>query len=95
MGKRGVDLRAIKLGEIEPAGGRMLKMKITLSQGIEKEMAKEVIKFIKEAKLKVQAQIMDDKLRVTSKSIDELQETMQTVKAHNFKVPLQFDNMRS
>jgi uncharacterized protein YajQ (UPF0234 family) len=38
---------------------------------------------------------MDDKLRVTSKSIDELQETMQTVKAHNFKVPLQFDNMRS
>ncbi len=50
MGKRGVDLRAIKLGEIEPAGGRMLKMKITLSQGIEKEMAKEVIKFIKEAK---------------------------------------------
>jgi uncharacterized protein YajQ (UPF0234 family) len=95
MGKRGVDLRAIKLGEIEPAGGRMLKMKITLSQGIEKETAKEVIKFIKEAKLKVQAQIMDDKLRVTSKSIDELQETMQTVKAHNFKVPLQFDNMRS
>lgn len=94
MGKRGVDLRAVKLGEIEPAGGRLLRMKITLSQGVEKEIAKEVIKFIKDAKLKVQAQIMDDKLRVTSKSIDELQETMQVVKGHNFKVPLQFDNMR-
>ncbi len=95
MGKRGIDLRALKLSEIEPAGGKLLRQKVTFSQGIEKEIAKEVIKFIKDTKLKVQAQIMDDKLRVTSKSIDELQSTMQAVKGHNFSVPLQFDNMRS
>ena len=73
----------------------MLRQKVTLVQGIEKEMAKDIVKFIKDSKLKVQAQIMDEKLRVTSKSIDELQSTMQAVKAHNFAVPLQFDNMRS
>ena len=95
MGKRGIDLRALKLSKIEPAGGRMLRQKVTFSQGIEKEKAKEIIKYIKDAKLKVQPQIMDDKIRVTSKSIDELQSTMQSVKAQNFEVPLQFDNMRS
>lgn len=95
MGKRGVDLRALKLSSIEPAGGRQLRQKITFSQGIEKEVAKDIIKFIKDAKLKVQAQIMDDKVRVTSKSIDELQSTMQTLKSGNFKIPLQFNNMRS
>lgn len=95
MAKRGLDLRALKLSEIEPAGGKALRQKVTLVQGIEKEMAKDIVKFIKDSKLKVQAQIMDEKLRVTSKSIDELQSTMQAVKAHNFSVPLQFDNMRS
>lgn len=95
MAKRGLDLRALKLSEIEPAGGKSLRQKVTLVQGIEKEMAKDIVKFIKDSKLKVQAQIMDEKLRVTSKSIDELQSTMQAVKAHNFAVPLQFDNMRS
>jgi cyclic-di-GMP-binding protein len=94
MGKRGIDLRSLKFDKIEPAGGRLLRQKVTFSQGIEKEKAKEVVKFIKDSKLKVQAQIMDDKVRVTSKSIDTLQETMQSVKAHNFSVPLQFDNMR-
>ncbi|AGH95092.1 YajQ family cyclic di-GMP-binding protein [Pseudobdellovibrio exovorus] len=95
MGKRGVDLRALKLSKIEPAGGKLLRQKVTFAQGIEKEMAKEIVKFIKDSKLKVQPQIMDDKVRVTSKSIDELQTTMQTVKGHNFSIPLQFENMRS
>lgn len=95
MGKRGVDLRALKVGTKELAGGKLIRQKITFAQGIEKEIAKDIIKFIKDSRLKVQAQIMDDKLRVTSKSIDELQATMQTVKGHNFTVPLQFDNMRS
>ena len=95
MAKRGLDLRALKLSDIEPAGGKLLRQKVSMIQGIEKEMAKDIIKFIKDSKLKVQAQIMDEKLRVTSKSIDELQSTMQAVKAHNFSVPLQFDNMRS
>ncbi|MGZ3691425.1 MAG: YajQ family cyclic di-GMP-binding protein [Pseudobdellovibrio sp.] len=95
MGKRGVDLRALKPSETEPAGGRLLRKKVVFSQGIEKEVAKEIIQYIKNSKLKVQAQIMDDKLRVTSKSIDELQSTMQSVRTNDFKVPLQFNNMRS
>ena len=94
MAKRGLDLRALKLSDIEAIGGKLLRQKVTLSQGIEKEKAKEIIKFIKDSKLKVQAQIMDDKLRVTSKSIDELQSTMQAVKGYNFLIPLQFNNMR-
>lgn len=95
MGKRGVDLRSLKLSDIEPAGGKFLRQKITFSQGIEKEKAKDIIKFVKDSKLKVQPQIMDDKIRVTSKSIDELQTTMQTLRAQNFEIPLQFNNMRS
>lgn len=94
MGKRGVDLRSLKLGKVEAAGGRFLRQKITFSQGIEKEKAKEIIKHIKDSKLKVQPQINDDKIRVTSKSIDELQETMQVLRSHNFEIPLQFDNIR-
>jgi uncharacterized protein YajQ (UPF0234 family) len=95
MGKRGIDLKALKLDKIEPAGGKTLRQKITIQQGLEKEVAKEIIKFIKDSKLKVQAQIMDDKIRVTSKSIDELQSTMTQLRGGNFTVPLQFDNMRS
>lgn len=94
LGKRGVDLRAMERSKIEPAGGRLLRQKITFSQGIEQEKAKEIMKFIRDTKLKVQAQINDDKVRVTSKSVDELQSTMQAVKANNFSVPLQFNNMR-
>ena len=80
---------------MSPAGGKLLRQKISFSQGIEMEVAKDVVKFIKNSKLKVQPQIMDDKVRVSSKSIDELQSTMQEVKSHNFSIPLQFNNMRS
>lgn len=94
-GKRGIDLKAFKLESIEPAGGKTLRQKIKLMQGLEKEIAKDIVKSIKDSKLKVQPQIMDDKVRVTSKSIDELQETMATLKSQNFPVPLQYNNMRS
>jgi uncharacterized protein YajQ (UPF0234 family) len=73
----------------------MLRQKITLSQGIEKEKAKEINNLIKEFKLKVQSQSMDDKVRVTSKSIDELQETIALLKSKDVGIPLQFINMRS
>jgi uncharacterized protein YajQ (UPF0234 family) len=93
--RRGVDIKSMKFGDIEAAGGNLSRQKVEILQGIEKEPAKEICKFIKEEKLKVQAQIMDDKVRVTSKSIDELQTTMAKIRAHDFKVPLQFNNMRS
>ncbi len=93
--RRGIDIKSLKFNEIEPAGGQLLRQKVEIVQGLEKEVAKEITKSIKDSKLKVQAQIMDDKVRVTSKSIDELQTTMTYVKGAGFKVPLQFNNMRS
>lgn len=93
--RRGIDIKALKFEDPEAAGGQMSRQKVQILQGLEQETAKEIIKFIKESKLKVQAQIMEDKIRVTSKSIDELQATMASIKAQGFKVPLQFNNMRS
>lgn len=95
MHRRGVDIKALKLDKIEPAGGKMLRQKITFVQGLEKEIAKDIVKLIKDSKLKVQPQIMDDKVRVTAKSIDELQECIALVKSGGLSVPLQFNNMRS
>lgn len=93
--RRGIDIKSLKFDKIEPAGGKTLRQKISLVQGIEKEIAKDIVKLIKDKKMKAQPQIMDDKVRVTSKSIDELQECIQAVKAGSFPVPLQFNNMRS
>ena len=93
--RRGIDIKAIKFEKKEEAGGRLLRQKVTLVQGIDREVAKEIIKFIKDSKIKVQPAVADDKLKVTSKSIDELQECMRLVRGGNFPVPLQFNNMRS
>lgn len=92
--RRGVDIKSFKFEKPEPAGGKMLRQKITIQQGIDKEVAKDIVKLIKGSKLKVQPQIMDDKVRVTSKSIDELQDAIAKVRAGNFPIPLQFNNMR-
>jgi uncharacterized protein YajQ (UPF0234 family) len=93
--KRGIDIKALKFEKIEPAGGKMMRQKILIKQGIEREVAKEILNNIKNSKLKVQGQIMDEKVRVTSKSIDELQATMDLIRSGTYVVPLQFDNMRS
>ena len=93
--KRGVEISAVKFATVEPVGGKMLKQKAEIVQGIEKEKAKEIVKSIKDSKLKVQAQIMDEQIRVTSKSIDELQATIQHCGQQKFGIPLQFTNMRS
>lgn len=93
--RRGLDLKVLKFEKEEPAGGQMIRQKVVLVQGIEKEVAKDIVKLIKDSKLKVQPQIMDDKVRVTGKSIDDLQITIQAVKKSNWPVPLQFNNMRS
>ena len=95
MHRRGIDIKFLDFGPVEPAGGKMQRQMVKIKQGIEKEVAKEITKAIKDSKLKVQPQIMDDKVRVTSKSIDELQATMAFVKSKGFSVPLQFENMRS
>ena len=93
--KRGVEISSVQFQKIEPIGGMMLKQTGTVVQGIEREKAKEITKAIKDSKLKVQAQIMDELVRVTSKSIDELQSTMSFLRSQKFGISLQFNNMRS
>lgn len=93
--KRGVEISAVKFEKPEPIGGMLHKQVGKIIQGIDKEKAKEIVKGIKDSKKKVQAQIMDEQIRVTSKSIDELQETIAYCKDARFGLPLQFTNMRS
>lgn len=93
--KRGVEISAVKFEKPEPIGGMMLKQVGKIIQGIDKDKAKEIVKNIKDSKLKVQAQIMDEQVRVTSKSIDELQSTIAHCRQQKFGLPLQFTNMRS
>lgn len=92
--KRGLDLKSLKTGKIEPAGGMTHRCVVELVEGIEKEHAKKVTAFIKESGIKVQGAIHDDKIRVTGKKRDDLQEIMQKIKGHSFDVPLQFNNFR-
>ena len=93
--KQGIAAEAFDLSKEPHQSGKVVKKEVTVRNGIKQEDAKKIVKAIKDSGLKVQAQIMDDKVRVTSKSIDELQATMQSLRGQNFKVALQFDNMRS
>jgi uncharacterized protein YajQ (UPF0234 family) len=95
MVKRSLPLKNLKYETIEQATGGQVRQAITIQQGIDKEAGKKVIQVIKDTKLKVQAQIMDDQVRVTAKSIDDLQETMRTLRSASLPVELQFTNMRS
>ncbi len=93
--KRGIEISSVKFEKVEPIGGMMLKQSGTIVQGIEKEKAKEIVKSIKDSKLKVQASINDDLVRVTGKSLDELQTTIAHVRSGKFGIPVQFINMRA
>jgi uncharacterized protein YajQ (UPF0234 family) len=93
--KQQLDPRILDLSKDASPSGKHMYQTLPIKEGLDKETAKKVVNFIKDSKLKVQASIMDDQVRVTSKSIDELQATMAKVRAHDFEVPLQFDNMRS
>ena len=84
----------MQYGKVEPASGGMVRQIITVQQGISKEKAKDIIAVIKEAKLKVQAQIQDDQVRVTGKNRDDLQEAIQLLKGKDLDVALQFVNFR-
>ncbi len=93
--KRGVSLKTLDYGAVEPASGGKVRQVITLKQGISAEKAKEINKIIKEAKLKVQSQIQGDQVRVTGKKIDDLQSVIQELKGRDLGLELQFVNMRS
>jgi hypothetical protein len=93
--RRGVPLKALSYGKAEPAAGGTLRQKVTLQQGIPIEKAKEIVKLIKETKLKVQAQIQEDQVRVTGKNRDDLQSIIALLKEKDFGIALQFVNYRS
>lgn len=95
LAKRGLDLRSLDYQDSEEAGGQSLRQTVKLRSGIEKQDAKRIIKLIKDSKLKVQAQIQDEQVRVTGKKIDDLQEVIGLLKREELGMPLQFVNMRS
>ncbi|HAG50324.1 MAG TPA: YajQ family cyclic di-GMP-binding protein [Deltaproteobacteria bacterium] len=92
--KRGISLKSLEYGKVEDASGGLKRQVIKIIQGIQKEKAKEIAEVIKKSGLKVQAQIMDDQVRVTGKKIDDLQETIQILKTKDLGVSLQCVNMR-
>lgn len=92
--RRGMSIKALKPGEPETASGSRLKLKITLQSGISKENAKKITGLIKESKLKVNAQIQDEQVRVQGAKIDDLQSVIQMVKDADFDFPTQFVNMK-
>jgi uncharacterized protein YajQ (UPF0234 family) len=92
--KRGIPLKALTYGTVEQAGGNTVRQTITLQNGIDKENGKLIVKMIKDAKLKVQAQIMDDQVRVSGKSKDDLQSVMSLVRGADLAFAIQFKNYR-
>jgi uncharacterized protein YajQ (UPF0234 family) len=92
--RRGVSLQALVYGNIEPAAGGLAKQTITVQQGIETEKARQIVKLVKDAKLKVQSQIQGDQVRISGKKRDDLQAAIQLLKAQDLSLPLQFINFR-
>lgn len=94
--RRNVPVRNLTRGTAVPAANSTVRQEISLQQGIPSEKAKDIVKFLKDAKLKkVQASIQGDQLRVTSPSKDDLQDAMRLLREHDFGVALQFGNYRS
>ncbi|OGQ29879.1 MAG: YajQ family cyclic di-GMP-binding protein [Deltaproteobacteria bacterium RIFCSPLOWO2_12_FULL_50_11] len=92
--KRNISLKSFDIGKIEPAAGGLVKCHIKLINGIPDERAKEMVKDLKGTKLKVQAQIQGDQLRITGKKKDDLQEAITHLKGLDLPLPLQFVNFK-
>lgn len=90
----GVSVRALQFGKVEPAAGGTVRQRAEVIQGISKEKGKEIAAAIKALKLKVQAQIMEDQVRVSGKSRDDLQAVIRALKEKDFGIELQFGNYR-
>jgi uncharacterized protein YajQ (UPF0234 family) len=95
MLKRGISLKALTYGTIDPAAGGTVRQKITLTQGIPGEKAKEIVKLIKESKMKVQASIQGDVVRITGKDRDTLQQAIALLRQKDLGLDLQFTNFRT
>jgi cyclic-di-GMP-binding protein len=94
LARRQVPLKAVDFGAIEPGPGGRAKQEIKLKQGIDADRARDLVKVVKDLKLKVQAQIMGDQVRVSGKKRDDLQAAIQAIRARDIDLPLQFVNFR-
>lgn len=92
--KRGVPIKALDYGTVEPAANSTVRQIVKLRVGIDKENAKMLVKMVKDSKLKVQAQIMDDQVRVSGKNKDDLQSVIKLVQNADLKFATQFTNYR-
>jgi len=95
LAKRGVSLKALDYGAVQPAAGGSVRQIVTIRNGIATEKAKEIVKFLKGSGLRVQAQIQEDQVRVSGKKRDDLQAAIQSLKGQDFGIDLQFTNYRS
>lgn len=93
--RRKVDPKCLEFKKCEPTSQGALKRDVKINEGISKDLAREIVKLIKELGLKVQAAIQDEQVRVTAKKIDDLQTVIQAVKAKEYDTPLQYVNMKS
>ena len=93
--RRGVPLKALDYGSVEPAAGGTLRQKIAIQQGIPIEKAREIVRLIKDSKVRVQAAIQEDQVRVSGKNRDDLQKIIALVKERDFGIALQFTNYRN
>ncbi|MDB6141010.1 MAG: nucleotide-binding protein [Pseudomonas sp.] len=91
--KRKIDAQCLEIKDAF-ASGKVMKQEAVLKEGIDKELAKKIVAHIKDAKLKVQAAIQGEQVRVTGKKRDDLQEAMAVLRGHEFGMPLQFNNFR-
>ncbi len=93
MNRRGIDIACLDLGEIEHSG-KQVKQSVTLREGLDSDLARKIVKMIKDKKLKVQAAIQGEKVRVTGKKRDDLQSVISMLKEAKIDMPLQFNNFR-
>jgi len=94
LAKRGVDVRALAPGTIEKTTGNTVKQPITVRVGVEQELAKKIVKLLKDSKLKAQASIQGDAVRISGKSKDDLQAVIGQLRSLDYPVALQFENYR-
>ena len=93
--KRQVPIDNLEYGKIENAAGGAVRQVVTIKQGIDKDLGKKITKDIKDTKLKVQPQFMENKIRVSGKKIDDLQAVIAKLKENDYGIALQFNNFRS
>lgn len=94
LARKGVDTKALVFGNLEQASGNMVRQIVVVKQGVQREVAQKIVKAIKSSKLKTQAAIQGDEIRVSGKKRDDLQATMTMIKELDLNLPLQYENFR-